>query len=105
MSHTMRKSGMRITWGSPVEVKERAEQVVHFRGINAGVAVFSRIPSRPLWGVPPTSAVTAGRLCTSIVRMGFLDVLVIVVYGVPHRDPKANVEILQQATPPMYCVG
>ena len=26
---------MHITWGSPVEVKERAEQVVHFRGINA----------------------------------------------------------------------
>ena len=67
MSHTMRSSGMHITWGSPVEVKERAEQVVHFFGINAGVAVFSRMPSRPLWGAPPTSAVTAGRLCMSIV--------------------------------------
>ena len=110
MSLSMRKSGMHITWGSPVEVAERAEQVVHFRGINAGVAVFSRIPSKPLWGAPPTSAVTAGRLCTSIVRMGFLDVLVIVVYGVPHRDPKANVEILQQAfevasATPLPCIA
>ena len=101
ISRKLCKSSHTPLWGAPVDVKKVSDSsATLFRGHNAGVAVFSKVPARYLYAPTTCSAFISGRLLPCLIRLGPFDVLLIAVYGVPtcrDVDGKVNNEILRQA--------
>ena len=92
-----RKAGVSAIFGHPVETKAvYAHCSSDYRGINAGCAVFSKLPARP-YSINENLS-SFGRLSAGIIRLGHFDVILITIYGVPSsKGSSANQEILRQA--------
>ena len=94
-----RKAGVRAIFGHPVEPEAiHAHCSSDYRGINAGCAVFSKIPARPYSINENLSSFTTGQLSAGIIRLGHFDVILVTIYGVPSsKGSSANQETLRQA--------
>ena len=93
------RAGARAIFGHPVETKAiHAHCSSDYQGINAGCAVFSKLPARPYSINENLSSYTTGRLSAGIIRLGRFDVILVTIYGVPSsKGSSANQEILRQA--------
>ena len=86
-----RKYGFKVHWGRAVPSHSRVESdTVSMRGLAAGVALATKLPSRrPRPDLPDEVAATC-RLSESFVRLGALEIRVITIYGVPLSEPDAR---------------
>ncbi|OLP95288.1 hypothetical protein AK812_SmicGene22606 [Symbiodinium microadriaticum] len=103
----------RAHWGRPVPCHRREGAPTQcLRGLAAGVALFSRLPSRASQPPLPEAAVETCRLCEAFVRFGALEVRMLTVYCWPlsHLDASERNEqllsmALQRATSsPVPCI-
>ena len=85
-SRRLCQSSFRAVWGAPVDVREECSSA--YRGQNSGVACVASLPCRPFFGDVSGSAFTTGRIVPLVVRIGHIDVVRIIIYGIPsNRDP------------------
>ena len=82
--NAMRKDGFKVLWGQPVPSHSRDScPQGTLRGLAAGVAIASRLPAHVACPTMPPAAIATCRLMDGFVRLGALEVRVVVVYGVP----------------------
>ena len=85
----MQRHSYRVHWGRSVACHSRPETAQPvLRGLAAGVALASRLPSRASRPGLPEEAIETCRLSEAFVRLGALEVRVITIYGWPlsHLD-------------------
>ena len=93
----MHRHGYRLHWGAPVPSHQREFSVqTCLRGLAAGVALASRLPSRSSQPGLEKEALETCRLSEAFVRFGALEVRVLTVYGFPlsHLDAREKTEHL-----------
>ena len=99
--NAMRKDGFKVLWGQPVPSHSRDScPQGTLRGLAAGVAIASRLPAHVACPAMPPAAIATCRLMGGFVRLGALEIRVVVVYGYPLSYPDARErtnELLQQA--------
>ena len=108
VEHTQQVTGralsrhnFRAHWGRAVPCHRRDGAPQHcLRGLAAGVALFSRLPSRASRPPLPEAALETCRLSEAFVRFGALEVRMLTVYCWPlsHLDaPERNEHLLSMA--------
>ena len=95
------KLGFRCHWGHAVACHSRAEDTgPTLRGLAAGVAIASRLPSRKSRPDFAADVLATCRLTEAFVRLGALEVRLITIYGCPLSQLDArerSEELLQHA--------
>eukprot|EP00438_Fugacium_kawagutii_P005229 Skav208686 [mRNA] locus=scaffold6485:5455:10449:+ [translate_table: standard] len=78
-----RRAGFRSVWGHPVGSKSISTNHQSHRGIASGVSIHSTYPLRKARGDEDTDWEISGRCLHSFVRLGAVELQLVVVYGFP----------------------
>ncbi|CAE7630128.1 unnamed protein product [Symbiodinium sp. CCMP2592] len=90
MNHKFRGLGYSCLWGHPTETRHHTSSGrAMLRSYALGVAVFSKLPSRPAVQPLPDAMSLSCRISEGFVRFHCMEVKVISVYGVPRCLPDA----------------
>ncbi|CAE7241088.1 unnamed protein product [Symbiodinium sp. CCMP2456] len=86
-----KKHGFKVHWGCAVPSHGREDSALpSLRGMAAGVALASRLPSRASRPALPRELTDSCRLAEAWIRLGALEVRVLTVYGFPRSYTDAR---------------
>ena len=87
-SQSIKASGYRIFYGPPVVAKRiLVDGRESFRGEAIGTAIMSKLPSRKSFCDIPEDLKNSCRVNCAVVRIQYIEVLVVAVYGYPNNGP------------------
>ena len=100
VGHKLRQYGLTSHWGAAVPSHQREGHADTLRGMAAGVAMFTHLPSRPSIQPLQGEHASCGRLAEAFVRFGPVEVRLLTLYGLPANHTGAmtyNNSLLQAA--------
>lgn len=108
MTSHFRKLGMQTTWSAPVlDQFQTVSGLPSLRGRAAGVACCSSFPTRVALDTITTTWQSTCRLLHSIVRVGHMDIQIVVIYGLASGQQAAQVnsDLTVQAIQAVNCLS
>ena len=87
MKYPFRQQGYRCFWGAPVPEQVQTKTGTCKRGLSVGTAIFSRLPGRPSPRALSPEQEASCRISECFVKLGPMEVRVVVVYGWPSGTP------------------
>ena len=91
MRMPFQRLGYKCYWSRPVPEQQQVKVGLCKRGLSTGTAVFSRLPSRGAIQPFAPEQDASCRISECFVRVGSIEIKVIVVYGWPSSTPEAAV--------------